>query len=89
MLGGLARRVATLAFGGNCYLCRGAAEGVLCAACDADLPRLAGGLCPRCALPRVVDIKPLLGRVPWGLTLFGACLALAGLGAGPCPSTPR
>ena len=30
-----------------------------------------------------VDIKPLLGRVPWGLTLFGACLALAGLGAGP------
>ena len=37
-------------FSGNCFLCRGAAEGVLCPACDADLPRLAGPRCPRCAL---------------------------------------
>ncbi len=37
-------------FGGSCFLCRGAAEGLICAACDADLPRLAGPLCPRCAL---------------------------------------
>jgi len=37
-------------FGGNCYLCRGAASGLLCAACDADLPRLRGPGCPRCAL---------------------------------------
>ncbi len=37
-------------FGGSCYLCRGAAPAVLCTACDADLPRLAGALCPRCAL---------------------------------------
>jgi len=37
-------------FGGNCYLCRGAAHGLLCAACDADLPRLAPVRCPRCAL---------------------------------------
>jgi len=37
-------------FGGSCYLCRGAAAAALCAACDADLPRLAGALCPRCAL---------------------------------------
>ena len=37
-------------FGGSCFLCRGAAEGLLCAACDADLPRLAGARCPRCAL---------------------------------------
>jgi ComF family protein len=37
-------------FGGSCFLCRGAAEGLLCAACDADLPRLAGVRCPRCAL---------------------------------------
>ena len=37
-------------FGGSCFLCRGAAAGVLCAACDADLPRLAGPRCPRCAL---------------------------------------
>jgi ComF family protein len=53
MLGTLARRfvnLANLAFGGSCYLCRGAAHGVLCAECDADLPRLAGPLCPRCAL---------------------------------------
>jgi ComF family protein len=50
MLGTLARRLAGLAFGGSCYLCRGAARGVLCAECDADLPRLRGPLCPRCAL---------------------------------------
>jgi ComF family protein len=50
MLGALARRVANLTFGGGCYLCRGSARGLLCAACDADLPRLAGPLCPRCAL---------------------------------------
>src|SRR4029077_1932904 len=29
---------------------RGAARGVLCPACDADLPRLAAPVCPRCAL---------------------------------------
>lgn len=50
MLGPLARRFANLTFGGSCYLCRGAADAVLCAACDADLPRLAGPRCPRCAL---------------------------------------
>jgi ComF family protein len=50
MLGPLARRVANLAFGGSCYLCRGAARAVLCAACDADLPRLTAPRCPRCAL---------------------------------------
>src|SRR5918992_5164222 len=37
-------------FGGACFLCRGAAAGWLCAACDADLPRLSGPRCPRCAL---------------------------------------
>jgi ComF family protein len=39
-------------FGGVCYLCRGAApaSGILCAACDADLPRLSPPRCPRCAL---------------------------------------
>jgi len=37
-------------FGGSCFLCRGAAAGVLCADCDAELPRLAGPRCPRCAL---------------------------------------
>ena len=39
-----------LLFGGSCYLCRGAAAGTLCTACDADLPRLTGPRCPRCAL---------------------------------------
>jgi ComF family protein len=50
MLGRLVRRAAHLAFGGSCYLCRGAAGGVLCAECDAELPRLAAPRCPRCAL---------------------------------------
>jgi len=53
MLGELARqaaKMAQLAFGGSCFLCRGAAEGPLCRACDADLPRLPPLLCPRCAL---------------------------------------
>jgi len=43
--------LSNLLFGGSCFLCRGAARGILCPACDADLPRLAGTLCPRCALP--------------------------------------
>lgn len=63
MLGNLARRFANLAFGGSCYLCRGAADGVLCAECDADLPRLAAPACPRCAL-----------AAPGG-ALCGRCLA--------------
>jgi ComF family protein len=44
------KKLSSLLFGGSCFLCRGAAAGVLCAACDADLPRLAAPLCPRCAL---------------------------------------
>jgi ComF family protein len=43
-------KLASLLFGGSCYLCRGSAAGVLCAECDADLPRLAREVCPRCAL---------------------------------------
>lgn len=39
-------------FGGTCYLCRGASNnGVLCAPCSEDLPRLPQSRCPRCALP--------------------------------------
>ena len=44
------KNLSRLLFGGSCFLCRGAADGVLCGACDADLPRLAGPRCPRCAL---------------------------------------
>jgi ComF family protein len=51
MLANLGRRVGRMLFGGSCFLCRGAAEDILCAQCDADLPRLRQALCPRCALP--------------------------------------
>ena len=37
-------------FGGSCFLCRGKADALLCAPCNADLPRLGTELCPRCAL---------------------------------------
>jgi ComF family protein len=37
-------------FGGSCYLCRGAAQRMLCPACESDLPHLAPPRCPRCAL---------------------------------------
>jgi ComF family protein len=49
-------------FGGSCFVCRGAARALLCGECDAELPRLAGPLCPRCAL-----------RSPGGL-VCGRCL---------------
>ncbi|HEX2648479.1 MAG TPA: ComF family protein [Burkholderiales bacterium] len=50
MLARPARRLAGLLFGGSCFLCRGAAEELLCARCDAELPRLGARCCPRCAL---------------------------------------
>ena len=50
MEGSLGRRAASLFFGGSCFLCRGAALGILCKHCDADLPRLGAEYCPRCAL---------------------------------------
>jgi ComF family protein len=53
-------------FGGSCYLCRGAAAELLCAACDADLPRLGPLRCPRCALesPRGEVCGRCLGAAP-------------------------
>ena len=42
--------ITSFLFGGSCFLCRGAADAVLCPDCDADLPRLTQPLCPRCAL---------------------------------------
>ena len=50
MLASLRRRAASQLFGGSCYLCRGSAREILCARCDADLPRLGADHCPRCAL---------------------------------------
>jgi ComF family protein len=50
MLANLGRRIGNLLFSGSCFLCRGKAADILCAQCDADLPRLTGTLCPRCSL---------------------------------------
>jgi ComF family protein len=50
MLTDFGRRIGTLLFAGSCFLCRGKAAGILCTECDADLPRLTGASCPRCAL---------------------------------------
>jgi ComF family protein len=52
-------------FGGTCSG-RGAAPALLCAACDADLPRLAGPRCPRCALdsPRGEPCGRCLSEAP-------------------------
>jgi ComF family protein len=44
------RLLASLLFGGTCYLCRGTARELLCQQCLEDLPRLADARCPRCAL---------------------------------------
>lgn len=43
--------VASLLFGGACFVCRGRSRGILCDACRAELPQLGPELCPRCALP--------------------------------------
>jgi ComF family protein len=43
-------KLASLLFGGSCFICRGAARALLCAQCEAELPRLERPLCPRCAL---------------------------------------
>ena len=43
-------KLASLLFGGSCFVCRGAARSLLCAQCEAELPRLERPLCPRCAL---------------------------------------
>ena len=59
------KNLSSFVFGGSCFLCRGAARGVLCPPCDAGLPRLAGPRCPRCALDS-----------PLG-ALCGRCLAEA------------
>ncbi len=50
MLGEAARTLGQRLFGGTCFLCRGASgRALLCVECNADLPRLGVGLCPRCA----------------------------------------
>jgi ComF family protein len=43
-------KLASVLFGGSCFLCRGNARTLLCPQCDAELPRLEHPLCPRCAL---------------------------------------
>ncbi|MDX1374517.1 MAG: ComF family protein [Burkholderiales bacterium] len=53
MLVSAARRVASMLFGGRCFLCRGASPDgqVLCAPCRNDLPGMPAPQCPCCALP--------------------------------------
>jgi ComF family protein len=43
-------RLASILFGGSCFLCRGAARDALCTECEVELPRLPAAVCPRCAL---------------------------------------
>lgn len=50
MLARVGRRIGRALFSGSCFLCRGQAEDLLCTACSADLPRVQGEFCPRCAL---------------------------------------
>lgn len=50
MLANFGRRIGRVLFSGSCFLCRGEAADMLCTPCDADLPRLKGFFCPRCAL---------------------------------------
>jgi ComF family protein len=66
MLADLGRHIGKLLFSGSCFLCRGKADDILCAQCDADLPRLAGELCPRCALasPRSAVCGRCLTQAP-------------------------
>ena len=81
--------LSNLLFGGSCFLCRGAARGILCPACDADLPRLAGTLCPHCGrcladAPRYDATVAALGHrfpadTPVHALKFRSRLALAAL----------
>lgn len=49
---GLVRRSFASLLSQDCLLCgAGSAASLLCAACEADLPRLPDARCPRCALP--------------------------------------
>lgn len=43
-------KLASILFGGSCFLCRGAAREALCGECEAELPWLPEAVCPRCAL---------------------------------------
>ena len=49
-LASLPLRITSYLFGGDCFVCRGTAKNLLCAQCEAELPRLERPLCPRCAL---------------------------------------
>lgn len=66
MLAQFGRRLSGILFGGSCFLCRGAARGLLCASCNASLPREEGPRCPRCALaaPAGAPCGACLSRPP-------------------------
>jgi ComF family protein len=73
------KNLANLFFGGSCFVCRGGSQELLCAACDADLPRLPRSLCPRCALESPasdVACGRCLARAPhYDATLAGLAYA--------------
>ncbi|HUN69306.1 MAG TPA: ComF family protein [Burkholderiales bacterium] len=70
------RTIGDLLFGGSCFLCRGTADALLCAPCDAELPRLGPERCPRCALASPAGA--LCGRCLAQAPAFDAtCAALA------------
>lgn len=72
MLTHAAGKIATLVFGGRCFLCRGSAgdasdgAGILCAACERSLPAALKPQCPVCALasPRGQVCGRCLGNPP-------------------------
>jgi ComF family protein len=62
----IVRRFAAAIFGGRCYVCRGSAEALLCAACRSELPTLGDALCPRCGLatPQALACGRCLAHAP-------------------------
>ncbi len=43
-------KLASMLFGGTCFLCHGASRDLVCADCTAELPWLDARVCPRCSL---------------------------------------
>jgi ComF family protein len=66
-------KLASILFGGSCYLCRGAARALLCAECERELPWLPADVCPRCALASPAGA--LCGRCLAGPPPFDATVA--------------
>ena len=66
-------KLGSILFGGSCFLCRGAARGIVCPACEAELPWVGEPVCPRCALASPAGA--LCGRCLADPPAFDATLA--------------